>query len=205
VTSGWRETTPCPRCGVPVSTEQPIKAWIRANRNLDSRRACLCIGDSDLWVQRYGTRAHQDGIDRSVMYLMLVEIKTHARDLDASQRDLLHIVNQLLRTNPWKEQRDGGRFVEGHSQNARMVYSVIAGERIRLNCYGVHKLRLAGADPESSEWITWDDRLVTAEQLVAVLRYDLHPDSLRRMEHRNHKRAVKIPDLFGLARLLSEG
>lgn len=187
-----------------MSTEQPIKAWIRANRDLDSRRACLCVGDSDLWVQRYGTRSHQSGIDRNVMYLMLVEIKTHARDLDASQRDMLHVINQLLRTNPWREQRDGGKFAAGHQQNTRLVYSYIAGQRVQIHCYGVHKLRLAGSTPGDSDWITWDDRPITAEQLPAVLRYDLHPDSLRRMEHRSHKRDAAMPELFDLAGLVRQ-
>ncbi len=202
MTTGWRETVPCHRCGVPVSTEQPIKSWIRANRDLDSRRHCLCIGDSDLWIQRYGTRTHQSGVDRGVMYLMLVEIKTTGRDLDTHQRDLLHIVNQLLRTNPWKEQRDSGRFIPGHQQNARIVYSVIAGQRIRIQCYGVHKLRLSGPTPDQSDWITWDDRPIEPVQLSQLLRYDLHPDSLRPMEHRSHKRATDMPALFGIAEML---
>lgn len=202
MTVGWRETVPCPRCGVPVSTEQPIKSWIRSNRDLDSRQHCLCIGDSDLWIQRYGTRRHQSGVDRSVMYLMLVEIKTHGRDLDDSQRDLLHIINQLLRTNPWKEQRDEGRFVAGHRQNVRIVSSVIAGQLIRIHCYGVHKLRISGATPDASDRLTWDDKPIDAAQLTKLLRYDLHPDSLRPMEHRSHKRALDMPGLFNLAELM---
>lgn len=202
-TAGWREVVPCQRCGSEVSTEQPIKAWIRANRDLDSHRHCLCIGDSDLWVQRYGTRKHQSGVDRSVMYLMLIEIKTNARDLDEPQRDLLHIVNQLLRTNPWKEQRDNGQFVNGHQQNVRLVYSSMARRKVQVQCYGVHKLRLAGHVPNESDWITWDDKPVTAAQLMELLRYDLHPDSLLRMEHRSHKRSMEMPGLFELADILT--
>lgn len=199
MTTRWRETVSCDRCGSAVSTDQPVKAWIRGHRHLDSVQACLCIGDSDLWVQRYGTRKHRSGVDRSVMYLMLVEI--NARDLDKSQRDLLHIVNQLLRTKPWKEQRDRGRFVAGHEQNARIVYSVIAGRRVQIECYGVHKLRLSGATPDDSDWITWDDRPVDSAQLIKLLRYDLDPDSLANMDHRQHKRKEDMPALFTLAEL----
>lgn len=202
MTRGWRETVSCQRCGLNVSTEQPIKAWIRSHRDLDSKKQCLCIGDSDLWVQRYGIRKHQTGIDRSVMYLMLVEIKTHGDDLRGPQRDLLHVINQLLRTTPWKDQRVKGRFVPGHRQNARLVYSFIAGKSVRIHCYGVHKLRMSGATPDESEWITWDDKTVSTEQLLGLLRYDLNPDTLRRLEHRSHKRCSDMPELFGLAELI---
>lgn len=202
MTAEWRETVPCQHCGVPTSTEQPIKAWIRKHEELDSRKHCLCIGDSDLWVQKYGTRTWHNGVDRDLMYLMLVEIKTHGRDLNSAQRDLLHMVNQLLRTNPWKEQRDGGRFTLGHPQNVRIVSSVIAGKHVRVQCYGVHKLRISGATPDQSEWLTWDDKPIGFDQLPALLRYDLHPDSLRPMEHRSHKRTVDMPALFGVADMI---
>lgn len=203
MTAGWRETVPCPHCGVPVSTEQPIKAWVRKHEDLDSKKHCLCIGDSDLWVQRYGTRRHHTGVDRSVMYLMLVEIKTHAGDLNQPQRDLLHIVNQLIRTKPWKEQRADGRFVAGHDQNVRLIYSVIAGKKTPIYCYGVHKLRISGATPDQSEWMTWDDRPIGWDQLPAVLRFDVDPDSLRKVEHRSHKQVVDVPALFSLSDIVT--
>lgn len=202
MTTEWRETVPCPRCGLEVSTESPVKAWIRSHEDLDSRRKCLCVGDSDLWIQRYGTRRHQSGVDRNVMYLMLVEIKSHGRGLETWQRDLLHVVNQLLRTNRWKERRDGGQFQPGHPQNARVIYSIIAGQKVQLQCYGVHILRLSGATPDVSDWIKWDDKPISREQLLLLLRYDLHPDSLRPMEHRSHKRTVSMPALFGIAEMV---
>lgn len=204
MTTGWRETVPCQQCGNPVSTEQPIKSWIRGHRDLDSRRACLCIGDSDLWVQRYGTRRGTTGVDRSVMYIMLVEIKTHGRELDESQRELLGFVSELLRTKPFAEQRVGGRFVAGHRQNVRLIRSYSSGRPIQLHCYGVHLLRLSGSTPEDSEKITWDQHPVTKKQLVGLLRYDLDPDSLREIEHRSHKRKVDVPELFDLAGIVRQ-
>lgn len=197
MTTDWREYVPCVTCGAQVSTEQPIKAWIRSHRDLDSRKACLCIGDSDLWVQRYGTRRTRwKGTDRNTQYLMLVEIKTHGRDLDEPQRDLLVMVNDLLRTMPWKEQRSVGRFVLGHQQNVRMVHSYIAGRWVQVLCYGVHKVRMDGATPDSSTVITWDHKEINAEQFAKLLRFELNPDSLLRMEDRTRKRIVDYPTLF---------
>jgi hypothetical protein len=205
VTTEWRETAPCLNCGVPVSTEQPVKAWIRAHRDLDSRRACLCIGDSDLWVQKYGTRRGTNGVDREVMYIMLVEVKTHGRVLDDSQRELLGFVSELLRTKPFREQRINGRFAAGHRQNVRLIRSYSSGKRIPLYCYGVHVLQLSGSTPEDSKEITWDRRSITKEQLVGILRYDLDPDSLRKIEHhRPHKRKKDMEGLFDLAGLVKQ-
>jgi len=173
--------------------EPPINAWIRRHPDLHSVRDGICITDSDLWVQRYGIRRWHTGMDRSAMYLMLVEIKTHGRDMDNAQRDILHMVNQLIRTNPWKEQRDGGRFLPGHDQNVRIMFSVVAGRKTPVYCYGTHKLRMSGSTPDDSDWISWDDRTISPTELVKLLRYDLHPDSLRPMEHRSHKRRVTPP------------
>lgn len=197
MTTAWREVVPCPKCGNLVSTEPPIKAWIRTHKDLDSVGQCLCIGDCDLWVQRYGTRQTRTrGVDRDVQYLMLIEIKTHGKDLETPQRDLLHTVNQLLRTKPWKERRDNGRFVPGHSQNQRSVYSVMAGKVVQVLCYGVHKWILSGTVVSDSEWMTWDDKPIDDDQLIQLLRFDLSPDTLRPMEHRVHKRVNDLPLLF---------
>lgn len=199
MTTGWREVVDCPRCGLSVSTEAPIKAWIRSNEHLDSRRACLCIGDSDLWVQRYGTRLTPKGVDRAVQYLMLVEIKTHGGRLNPAQRDLLLIVNDLLRTKAWKDQREAGAFVTGHQQNVRVVHSRINQRWVMIHCYGVHLLQLSGSTPEDSETIRWDRKQITRQQLTELIRFDLSPDTLRRMEHRSHKRRVEAPRLFDVA------
>lgn len=199
MTTAWREVVKCPKCGNLVSTEPPIKAWIRMHQDLDSRNACLCIGDCDLWVQRYGTRRTRfSGVDRDVQYLMLVEIKTHGKDLEKPQRDLLHTVNQLLRTKWWTEKRDNGRFVPGHSQNQREVYSVMADKVVQVLCFGVHKWILSGSVLSDSEWMTWDDKLIDGDQLLKLLRFDLSPDSLKPMEHREHKRmrANDLPLFF---------
>lgn len=188
MTALWRRDAP----------EEPIKAWIRAQDGLDSRDECVYICDSDLWVQRYGRRKTKwAGVDREVQYVMLVEIKTFGRDLDTGQRDLLSIVNDLLRTKTLGEQRTGGMFVAGHLQNARRVHSWIAGKRVEVHCYGVHKLRLSGSTPDDSDRITWDKRPVSREELVLILRFDLNPDDpSRRIEHRSHKKTIDDPSLF---------
>jgi hypothetical protein len=186
MTSGWRQYVPCPVCGTQVSAEYPFDAWVRANPELDSIKDGIVVTDGDKWVHRYAIRTGGT-MDRAVQYLMSVEVKTFEADLTPTQRDTLAIVNALLRTTPWKEQRANGQLVAGHAQNVRIVYSVLNGRRVQLMCYGIHKLRLSNGTPDDSEWMTWDDKPISTDQLVGLLRFDLHPDSLNRLEHRHHK------------------
>ncbi len=199
MTSRWRETVPCHQCGAAVSTEPPIKKWIRNHEDLDSQEKCLWIGDSDLWVHRWGKRATRHrGVNRDVQSLMLVEVKTWWQDLDPSQRDTLWSIDQLLRTKSKVDRRLAGMFMTGHMQNARVVHGFRAGKRITLLCYGAHKLRMDGATPDSSSRITWDDKAITREQLLGLLAFEISPDNFRPIEDRVHKRIVDHPALpFG--------
>lgn len=190
MTASWREHIRCENCGEPVSTEYPFDRWVRTNPHLDSVQDGIVITDGDKWVHRYALRRKGE-LDRRVQYLMSVEVKSHEKDLSPSQRDTLLMINALLRTTPWREQRDNGRFVSGHPQNVRIVHSWLNGSKVMLLCYGIHKLRLSHSTPDDSDWMTWDDKKIDRGILISLLRFDTHPDSLRPMEHRRHK---FIPD-----------
>lgn len=194
MTAGWRHYVPCQVCGAQVSAEYPFDAWVREHPELDSIKDGIVITDGDKWVHRYAIRTG-GRIDKAVQYLMSVEVKAFERDLTDSQRDTLHMINQLLRTTPWKEQRLDGRLISHHAQNVRVVHSTLNGRTVQLLCYGVHKLRLSHGTPDNSEWMTWDDKKITTDQLVGLLRFDLNPDSLRVLEHRHHKRTLRAVPL----------
>jgi len=52
--------------------------------------------------------------------------------------------------------------------------------------FGVHLCRMSGFDPPSSETLWWDRRVVSVEQLEKLIRFELHPDSLRPWSPRRH-------------------
>lgn len=189
MTKQWREQpVSCHRCGHRVDTEPPIKAWIRTHEYLDAWEKALWIGDTDLWVHKWGQRSTRHrGVSRDVQYLMMVEVKTHWKDVDEPQRDSLWAIDRLLRTKAWKDQRLSGLFAAGHAQNARVVHGRIAGKAVWLYCYGVHKLRLSGSTPEDSERITWDDKPIDKGRLLDLLAFEISPDNFNRIEHRAHK------------------
>ena len=175
--------------------EKPWKAWLRGNRSLDSIQEGLTVTDSDMWVHKYGHRkTRYIGLDRDVQYLMLVEVKANGEGLPGSQRDTLIIVNDLLRTVIWQKHRDAaGRLADGHPQNARTVWSWWNKRKVQVHCYGVHVLWFDGPTPVDSDVIKWDSRRITVEQLEQLFRYELHPDSLRELEHRHHKKLIVPP------------
>lgn len=194
MTPPWRQYVPCPVCGAQVSTEQPIDAWIRNHSQLQSDDG-IVISDSDKWVHRYAVRT-KGQLNRDVQYIMLVEIKTFARKESASQSDTLGIVNQLIRTVAWKFQRDSGRFTTGHPHNVHLVFSSYSGRNVQTISYGKHTLCLSASTPEDSQWMTWDGKRISVDQLVLLLRFDLHPDSMKQNEHRRHKKINRDITLF---------
>lgn len=184
----YRRRIACHNCGASINIEDAWKKWIRNNPNLDSLEHGIYIMDTDMWVHKFGKRRGVlPGWDRDVQYLMKIEVKTNGAEVHSEQRDTITLVDNLLRTKPWKEHRIGGQLVPGHPQNVRNVFSRIAGRNIRAICHGVHILRMSGESPGVSDWITWDERPINATQLEKLFRYELDPDSLRVMEHREHK------------------
>lgn len=193
----YRQKIPCHNCGATINIEEAWKKWIRNNPHLDSQRHGIYIMDTDMWVHKFGSRKGVvPGWNRDVQYLMKVEVKTRGAVVKPEQQDTITLVDNLLRTKPWKEHRISGQLVPGHPQNVRNVFSRIAGRNIRAICHGVHILRMSGESPGASEWLLWDERPITAQQLEQLFRYELDPDSLRIMEHREHKPISTQQPLF---------
>jgi hypothetical protein len=174
-----------------------MNAWIRDHESLDSKEKCLSIGDTDLWVHKFGSReTHHRGVNRDYQYIMMVEIKCNGADLNGPQRDTLMNINHILRTKALRTVRNEGKFFDGNPDYTTYVQGHIAGKPIQLHAYGVHKLRMSGHTPDDSKWLTWDDKPITRIQLLQILSFEIHPDSLRPMEDRTHRRKVNRPSLL---------
>lgn len=193
----YRQSIDCHNCGATNNIEDGWKKWIRNNPNLDSLVHGISIMDTDMWVHKFGSRRGRfGGWDRDVQYLMKIEVKTHGADVTDAQRDTINAVDALLRTKPLREFRDRGQLIPGHKDNVRQVVSTFSGKPARIICHGLHVLRMSGATPGTSDWITWDGRQITTAQLEMLFRYEIDPDSLRKMEHREHKRQSPQDVLF---------
>ena len=166
------------------TTQTGIHGWIRNNPNLDSVRAGLTVMDSDLWVHRYKTEG-----GREFQFLMLVEIKEFGKDMDRSQRDTLHIINQLLRNRRNVRPEWNADECDGRPRITR-VHSLISNQTVSVLCYGAHRLSVHG-DGTYTQWnrLTWDNKKeISYEQLEQLLRFELDPDTLGKLDHRPDQR-----------------
>lgn len=188
--SEYRQRTKCQHCGKATSTEDAFGAWTREFCGRE-----LSIQDVDYIIHRFVIR----GL-RGVHCQMIVETKTQCRDMDDPQRDTLGIMDQVMRTHPFRRNRNAaGMFIKGHSEKPIWVWSTFERKPVRVKLFGVHKLRMSGLRPDDSEWMTWDNRgKITVADLIRVLRFELHPDTLKpfdpaRSHHPQPKEHPSIP------------
>ena len=175
-------------CKTWQTAETLFGRWIRSNPDLDSRHG-YSVTDQDYWIHKYKT--HET---RRFQLLMLVEIKTMGAELSEAQRDTLYQVNQLMRNRrqtPTKELR------YQTSSGPLTVKSTMLGGEVVMRAFGMHVLTFSGLGPDDSEWIRWDRTQISVDQLTAILRFDLDPDTLRELDLRlHHQNAEQSERLF---------
>lgn len=160
--------------------DQPLLAWCRRHKMLPSYSIDfgLAVADVDLTLHRFMT-AHDRGGDRLVQAIMEIETKTRGGRCTDSQKDT---------------------YAKKH--HGRKPAFTFRGQTIFH--FGVSILRMSGLSPDDSEWMTWGrfgkgtdvihERPISVDQLVLLLRFDLHPDTMGASPFRRHhsKRTVTM-------------
>lgn len=184
--------------GCSISLMNPVSAWLR-KLNLDA----VWIGDCDWIIYKYGERfSPERGIDRSVRWHMIVEIKTEDAEPSRDQAEALWVTSHLLRNIRWVDERgDDGQFVTDHAQNARIVEVDMrqfgGHQKTLIYSYGAHLLQFSGRGPADSERIRWNRHEVTADELREILEFRRHPFSRQPIRPGMHKkRREQPPTLF---------
>lgn len=182
MTKPFNATFHCNNCKTWQTQETEFGRWIRNNPLLKSSDG-YAVTDLYMTVNEYKI-VHQFKCNyrRDFQLMMDVEVKTMGADLSQSQRDTLHIRNQFFRNRrqtPTKELR----YQAG---NAIEVFSVMSGKLVKVRAYGVHLLRFSALGPDDSDWIKWDQKEITVDQLTGLVRFDLDPDTLKPIDLRNH-------------------
>ncbi len=147
--------------------QDEFRQWIQENPRLDSLRCGLVVTDCDLLLHKYKT--HQDKIgSRAVQHMMWLEYKQFGAPLRPTQRDTLGMLHQVFRTKN------------------RTVKSPLNNCDVTLRFWGVHLLRMSGADPFDSKWLFWDKRKINLYDLEQLLRFDINPFNLMPITDRRH-------------------
>lgn len=185
MTKMFNDCWQCPDCGNKYAKETLFKQWVRAHPGLESTNGFV-VYDSDMIVHRYKIRN-----DRTFQLIMFVEIKTFGSLPDKAQQETLSIVSQMFR-NRRKNKHNRLRAKQSGCLPNR-VYSRLLGKEVSLRAFGFHLLTFEKNGPKDSEWIKWDDRIISEEQLVALLKFELDPDKLTPMDFRLHHKAKELP------------
>lgn len=181
----------CNVCKTWQTQETAFGRWIRNNPEIRSRDG-WCVTDLDMTISEFKTvHQYKTAYSRDFQLIMDIEVKTMGVDLSPSQRDTLHIRNQLMR-NRRQTPTKGLGFQAGIALD---VFSTMRGRKVPVRCYGVHLLRFLGLGPEDSEWILWDQKPITMDQLTGLLRFDLDPDTLRPIDLRNHHAVCNLSQI----------
>ena len=186
MTKQMKQHIDCPHCGRSIPEQDNFQAWVKGHPELDSCRIGITVSDVDLIIHRFKVDHCRD-----CQYIMMVEKKCYGKEPEDWQRDTLNIVGQFLRNDkktPYK-----GRRAQVENRSCK-VYSTIKKRDIIVKAFGYHLLQFQKTSPGDSEWIKWDKKKVTEDVLVSLLRFDLHPETLKSMDLRPHH--AKDPQLF---------
>lgn len=179
MTAPFRRKAVCPNCNYDIPLEDEISTWVRNHPMLRSSDGFTFM-DKDLICHRFKT-TH----GREFQCMMFVEVKTNNAKLKEWQRDTMHIGDQLFRNDKTTPTKKARRHINNVPEK---VWSPMSKSWVKVKAFGWHLLALSGRDPDLSESIVWDKSLVTLNDLIMLLRFDLHPDTLQPMDFRKHHR-----------------
>jgi hypothetical protein len=76
------------------------------------------------------------------------------------------------------------------------VWSHMLKRNVCVKAFGMHTLTLSGTTPDNSSEIVWDGRHFISEAgLVSLLRFDICPDTLQKLDFRKHHTAKSQKEL----------
>lgn len=160
--------------------ESAIGRWIRNNPDIPSRgtETAHAVTNTDFQIHAYMQSVDGYGCGtREVQSLMRIEFKTHGAMPCGWQVDTLF------------KEHCGVKHGRGYKVKGHVIIN-----------HGVFFCVCSGTSPSDSDWIKWgrfrsdgsiDWQNVTPCELTGILRFDLHPKTLRRQWlRRHHKKSV---------------
>ncbi len=159
-------------------------AWMRTIPQLDSRQAGISLVDIDWCLHRFIIHDPTSGQKtKLVQNMMMIEEKTFSADCSYSQSDTLKILSQIL-----KPSRD-------HLPVRCDAFNK-DGQKVKVLWWGYHLLQFSQGGPLDSDFILWDRKAVSTEDLIAILRFDISPFTLRPRTWRDHHGGTKQLRIF---------
>lgn len=167
----------CNNCKTWQTQETMFGRWIRNNKALESSKG-YCVTDQDYWIHRFKTFGK-----RNFQLIMGIEIKTMGGMLSDAQKDTVYLLDQMLRN---RRQTPTNSIRKQAGSGLAKIYSIIAKRPVVVKAFGMHVLTFSGLGPDDSEVIRWDKTEIDEGLLTEILRFDLDPDTLLKIDLRSH-------------------
>lgn len=167
----------CPSCRCKMTMETHFERWMREEDLLDSRTGIVRY-DLDVLLHKYMDCTDGFG-DRTIQCLMFIEVKTFGAQPSDSQKDTLHLLNQVLRNRRPNINGNRNKWNAGDHVPLAKCRSLLLGQDISLRLFGGHVLVFERNGPDDSSWIEWDKKRITKKQLIGLLRFEIDPDDPR--------------------------
>lgn len=181
----------CPSCRTEVTIETALGRWLRGHPRLRSEDG-LNIYDFDHSVERRIVHKYKDGSERDAQCYMEVEVKEYGAMPTQAQRSTLQLLSDYLK-NTTKNMFSSRGASDGMHGKPRKIYDRQFGRWVRVRHYGIHLLQFEKTSPDNSEWIKWDGVEITSDQFVSLLRFEIHPYTLKPLSARDrHSRSMPL-------------
>lgn len=184
----------CPTCQCKMTLETHFERWMRQESLLDSSTGIVRY-DLDILLHKY--MECEDGFGkRDIQALMFIEVKTWGAIPSTSQRDTLHLLDQVLRNRKKNIHAARNKWnLRGDHVPMATAYSIARDMDIQLRMYGGHVLTFEKDGPDNSSWIKWDKGHISPSQLVDLLRFRIDPDDPRiRLDIRRRSKPMPLID-----------
>ncbi len=147
--------------------QTPFSEWVRNNPRLDSRKFGVANQDID-WIWHQWLASCDTIGDRTINHILLIEEKSHGADLSPSERDVMFLIDQVLR------------------KTTTQRLTTLRGDRVNVRIWGYFKLRYSGETILSSNTVWWNKRIITVDQLEEILRFEVDPRTMQPRSDRRH-------------------
>lgn len=197
MTRPFSQRMQCPNCKTQVTIETAFGRWLRGHPALRSEDG-LNIYDEDCSVERRIVHRYKDGLDRDAQCFMSVEVKEYGAMPTPAQRSTLQLLSDYVK-NTFSNMHSSRGAAPSRDGKCQKVWDKEFGRYVWVRHYGIHLLQFSRTCPEDSEWIKWDGVEITGDQLVQLLRFDIHPYTLNPLSARDRHRRQAFPllDLMG--------
>jgi uncharacterized protein (DUF1800 family) len=123
--------------------------------------------------------------ERSAQCYMTLEIKEYGAFPSNAQRSTFAILSGYIKNFFGNRHTKRGATCD-ISGKRKKVWDPVFERWVRVRHYGYHLLQFERTCPDDSAWIKWDGKEITSDQMVALLRFDIHPLTLKPMDARDH-------------------